>query len=932
MKNTFFLLFLLLAIVGVSQTDSIRIHMKYAGNSSVIEVQQDFVVEPNGKDQDFYLYAWANAYKNKHTTLAKTKLNSRKDALYFAPLQERGWIENLHFTTPEGKRIPFSEADEELIKLIIPEKAEKIKFSASYQIHLPHKKITGYGIDGGGNLLLKYFFLQPAIRDYNGIVRQNYKDFESLSSNNNFYELLVDVPENYVVYTDLEEKDQRHFSGNKMDFFQVSVQEPGNSFYIQTAFGKVIYGFKPKESDLMQLYPIVNREMAFLDAHLGKLDAPLFISEKNYKKNKFDGVQDVDIPIFGKYKMFETQDRLNLEMLPQLISAYVDRKVLVNKRNDHWILNGIKAYLQLKYIQKYYPKLLLAGKIPDDIRVLGMHPLKIFDASKVKMQERTELFYRIFFLSNLDQPINTPFDSLSNNNQKIISAYKTALGFEYMAAYLGENAFDDILKSLIQNYEGKRLTADAFSNYFIQNADKNVCWFFDDFITSDKNMDFGITSISKKEDSLVLHVKNKSDFSGPFRISGYQEGIKTYDEWFTYRGEKDEIALAKKDYDLIVMNDSIGYPDFNQKNNYYKPGRLFRRKLKFGIVTDIPSQSHDHVFIFPEFEWNNYDKFQFGITLSNKTILPKKWIFKLKPQYSSGENALTGSLNTLYRIFPESGWFRQIFLSTSASYQHYNRGLAYKSFGLGSFFTFQKQARSLKDRSLYGTFQLIQREMPVDALQEELELKDYSLFNFGYRYWNPAIIHERKALVNFQFSNKFSKVFGEVYWRWKFAKNKRLMVRFFGGSFLGHDLVESDYFDFGLDRITDYTFQYPLLGRSETTGTLSQQFVLAEGGFKSNFFVRANQYMYTTNLEYPLWKMLDLYADAGIYKNKLHPTKFVYDTGVRLRVIPDFLELYLPIQSTLGFEPTLGAYHERIRFMLNLDFGKVIKYWKRGRF
>src|SRR5690606_7070583 len=115
-------------------------------------------------------------------------------------------------------------------------------------------------------------------------------------------------------------------------------------------------------------------------------------------------------------------------------------------------------------------------------------------------------------------------------------------------------------------------------------------------------------------------------------------------------------------------------------------------------------------------------------------------------------------------------------------------------------------------------------------------------------------------------------------------------------------------------------------------GLLSQQFVLAEGGFKSNFHVQADQYMYTMNLEYPIWKILDFYGDMGVYKNKLQPTKFVYDSGFRVRVIPDFLELYLPIQSSLGFEPTLGAYHERIRFMLNLDLSKVIAYWQRGKY
>jgi hypothetical protein len=40
-------------------------------------------------------------------------------------------------------------------------------------------------------------------------------------------------------------------------------------------------------------------------------------------------------------------------------------------------------------------------------------------------------------------------------------------------------------------------------------------------------------------------------------------------------------------------------------------------------------------------------------------------------------------------------------------------------------------------------------------------------------------------------------------------------------------------FSYAADRPTDYLFDYNYLGRSESTGLYSQQFILAEGGFKS---------------------------------------------------------------------------------------------------
>ena len=41
--------------------------------------------------------------------------------------------------------------------------------------------------------------------------------------------------------------------------------------------------------------------------------------------------------------------------------------------------------------------------------------------------------------------------------------------------------------------------------------------------------------------------------------------------------------------------------------------------------------------------------------------------------------------------------------------------------------------------------------------------------------------------------------------------------------------------------------------------------------------------------------MFNLYADAGIYKNKYHNPKFIWDSGIKLKVIPDFLEIYFPV-------------------------------------
>ena len=79
-----------------------------------------------------------------------------------------------------------------------------------------------------------------------------------------------------------------------------------------------------------------------------------------------------------------------------------------------------------------------------------------------------------------------------------------------------------------------------------------------------------------------------------------------------------------------------------------------------------------------------------------------------------------------------------------------------------------------------------------------------------------------------------------------------------------------------------------------------------------------------------VWKMFNIYADAGMYKNRSESPKFIWDSGVKVRIIPDFLEVYLPVYSTLGFEPSFKDYAQRIRFTLVLNLGAVVNTARRG--
>jgi hypothetical protein len=66
-----------------------------------------------------------------------------------------------------------------------------------------------------------------------------------------------------------------------------------------------------------------------------------------------------------------------------------------------------------------------------------------------------------------------------------------------------------------------------------------------------------------------------------------------------------------------------------------------------------------------------------------------------------------------------------------------------------------------------------------------------------------------------------------------------------------------------------------------------------------------------------IWNWIELYGDAGLLKNRNQSGKFVYDSGIRLNLVPDYFEMYLPVYSSNGWEMRQDNYNEKIRFIIH---------------
>jgi hypothetical protein len=193
---------------------------------------------------------------------------------------------------------------------------------------------------------------------------------------------------------------------------------------------------------------------------------------------------------------------------------------------------------------------------------------------------------------------------------------------------------------------------------------------------------------------------------------------------------------------------------------------------------------------------------------------------------------------------------------------------------------------------------------------------DYSILSFIHRYENADAVTVFNTSSNLEVSKSFGKIHFSSQYRKLFPSGRQFSIRFFAGKFLWHNSTDTQFFDFNLNRSPDYLFRYDYLGRSEDSGIYSQQFIPADGGFKAFFDQSsANDFMTSLNASIGVWKWIEFYGDIGLLRNRLRSTVGYFDSGFKINLVPDYFELFFPLYSSNGFEPTQSRYASKIRFI-----------------
>ena len=915
-----------------AQQNSIALKATLDSDKDELMIQQEIVFF-NISDStltNIYLHNWANSFRDRKTPLSKRFIKDFKKNLYFSAEKNLGktTIKNLTVNYGNNDFIEIKDkADILKVPLIKPLKPnEKVKISITYIVKIPNAKFTNYGKTKEG-YHLRFWYITPAVYK-NGWQLMSNLNIDDLYENGTDFTMEINIPKEYVLESNLYQykSEKNNFKNyylvgkNKTDII-LGINKSKQLKTFKTSKTTVYTDVSNDDIDYNTTTDILNRELRFIEKYLGKYP---------HKEIYVDKITQSKDPVYGLSQLpnflrpFSDTFKWDVTMFKALTKKYIENTLLLNKRKDYWFLDGLQNYLMLEYIQEFYPDTKLLGNLSN------RWFLKSFHISKQDFNDKYPLVYQFISRRFLDQALVTSADSLSNFNRKIANKYKAGLGFRYLKGFLGDSILNSSIKEFYQKNQTKIISSSDFRKIISSKTNKKIDWFFNDYIKTNKKIDHTIDHIIVSEDSIEITIKNKRNITTPVLLYGLKDKEIKYKKWFTNIKNSKTVKIPKEDFNRISLNYENIYPELNTLDNWESlENKIFNKPLKFTFIKDIQDPYYSQLFYQPEISYNFYNGLILGTKLHNKPLIKRNLEFKFAPSYATKSNSVIGEFSVLFNQYIEETKIYKIMYGVFGQTLDYAPNLSYSS--LVPFANIIFKRKSLRDATTQSiSAKLVHINKEIAATDVRTDQDNYGVFSLSYNYINPDIIKEFRYNFSVEVAEKFSKAAVDLRFRSLSTSDTQLDFRFFAGAFLSNKTA-GNYFSFGLDRANDYLFQLNYFGRSEDSGFFSQQYIIAEGGFKSVLPTRfANQYMFAFNSSFGLWRWIELYNDVAFLKNKNNPLYFGYNNGIRFNFVHNILEVYFPLYSNNGWEISQKRYPQKIRFTLTADINSIYNFFRRG--
>jgi hypothetical protein len=923
-----------------------------------------------------YMHVWPNAYSSTESAMAKQLVKTGSFDFQFSDLEERGNITGFDYHV---NNIPafYDSVDVDIQKLNLPEAllpGGKASIETPFRVKIPSGNFSRLG-HVGQSYQITQWYPKPAVYDPAGWHPMPYLTQGEFYSEFGSFEVSITLPANYVLMAtgDLQNQNEREWLlekarktslierfGSDLSFPESSTDTKKLTFKQSKIhdfawFADKRYHVLKSEVALPHSGEIVETWAAFTnsEAHLWKKSTE-YLNDAIYYYSLWNGNYPYRhaTAVDGTISAGAGMEYPNITVIGTSGSAKSLETVIMhevghnwfygilgsNERNHAWMDEGLNSGNELRYLETKYPELnVLSGMGEQGI-------LKFMRAHRLKHKDQYQMLYLFNARRNLDQPLDLPSADYTSTNYGAIVYSKGAIVANYLRCYLGDDAFDLMMKSYFEDWKFKHPQPNNYLSYVYRALNGEDQW-MRDLIFTTKKTDFKIASLKKDkttskqtEKEYILSVKSLGRIKGPvsYTLLTKQDSVIAT-TWLRPFEHRAEVKIKNPDFHKVVLDYERVSPERNRRNNEIQRAGILRKTapLRLQWLAGIEEPERTTLYYTPIIGFNTSDGFMAGMLLHNYSLFQKQFEYKLAPMYGFSSNAFNwmGSARFNFR-FQESRLVENVWIQASSSSfsisgkPNFNR---FEKYELSGQIDFKRNPvnRNLSHHMLYSYNYIVEGKSSYTGSANS----DFNSYGYlAYSLRNSLAIRPYDVTAAFDMHETFDRFSIEANAKFVYnAKKRGLKTRFFFGAFLfNNDFNNHPRYNWrmdGLNGTNDFAYNHTYMGRYDRNTGFANQFVEGHGNFKiPTSFGQSNEWIAALNLKFesPIKIPVGVYADFGLnaFQAPGFPAAF-YNAGFYVWLVPDVVEVYFPILYPKVIRNEINAnslsYPNLIRFMINFN-------------
>jgi len=923
---------------------------------------------------DFLIFhLWPNAYSSKHSALAKQLTRMGQTDLYFASRDEMGGIDSLAFTLDglpcvwkyDKQNIDICTL--QLEKALLPRKSVKVE--TPFRVKIPSGNISRLGHIGESYQITQWY-PKPAVYDQSGWHGMPYLTIGEFYSEFGSFDVKITVPQNYTLGAtgDLQTQSevQRLDSLNTITRQWIDERKKNDSwkqfesdldFPLSSDRFKTLHykqenvhdfaWFADKRFHVLKgnvLLPHSDQSVDVYTMFTNK-KASLWSSSIEYMKDAifYYSLWNGDYPytqataIDGTISAGGGMEYPNVTVIGDAQSSISLETVIMhevghnwfygilgsNERDFAWMDEGLNSYNEQRY---------LSTKYPNGYMFFGEQSSKLFDRLGLSAYGMEGLHYFSYLVSaraNKDQPLSLSSNKFSPINYGTIVYSKSAVFFNYLRHYLGDEKMDQVMHDYFEEFKFKHPQPDDFFDVLERETDEEFSWLQNEVLQTTSKLDYKIGRARNARTEPKLLIKNRGFIAGPLQLGLFKDG-QMKDSIWVEGFKKDTVIQIKSGYDRVEIDPNWIMPEVKRDNNYSNITGLLPRiePLELSFLGEIENPKKNQVSWLPILSASVPNGPMVGISFYNSILPVKKFNYLITPMYAIGANQFVGVGEAYYMFTPTSSSFESIDLGLKA--KRFVRDATLPNDDL-SFLRFEPYIRLAFRPARYSgywsqelTFSSVITYNDVhDGVRKLTEQAVFNRVNYSADFKHPAF--KSNFSVDVEQFDEFLKASIEVKNRWSITKELRLRSRFFAGHFLYNNATEPKY-NWRMDGQTgrnDYAFDAMLIDRSKSNALFDNQFVSNHGAFKvptANASSLSGLMAYNAELSFGKLP-IGLFGDLGYSAEDV----FVSDGGLYISLVKEIFKVYFPLVYSSNIQSEIDAngynFGDLVRFQI--DFKKL---------